>query len=72
VLLAAFGSVFALLGVSQLYPGKPSRCFPEVTNDLFVIAIAHLNASQNAAHVAAILSPCNPVELVEYDPQASL
>ncbi|MGY8770605.1 MAG: quinol:electron acceptor oxidoreductase subunit ActD [Pirellulales bacterium] len=46
ILLAGFGSVFALFAVCKLYPGKQVRMIsPRVTDDQFVLVINEANAS---------------------------
>lgn len=67
VLLAGFGSVFALLGVSRLYPGKKAQ--PEiagVTDHRFVLVIDEADARCDAARVRNLLTPLNLVELTEW------
>ena len=45
VLLAGFGSVFALFGVSRLFPGKRAEVIePRVTDDRFVLVIDQTDA----------------------------
>ena len=66
VLLAGFGSVFALLGVCRLFPGKQARPLMErVTDDRFVLVLDQADAQFNASHVEAMLRPFNLVELEE-------
>jgi hypothetical protein len=56
VLLAAFGSVFALLAVSRLYPGKrPPIIDPRVTDDRFVLVIEESDAAFDAAAMKEML-----------------
>jgi hypothetical protein len=56
VLLAAFGSVFALLAVSRLYPGKRPRIIdPRVTDDRFVMVIEESDAAFDAAAMQEML-----------------
>jgi len=66
VLLAAFGSVFALLGVSRLYPGKQADpLFEHVTDDQFVLVLDEADARFDASQVEAMLRPFNLLELEE-------
>ena len=45
VLLAGFGSVFALFFVSRLFPGKQPVIDPRVTDDRFVLVIEEADAT---------------------------
>ncbi len=66
VLLAGFGSVFALLGVSRLYPGKKVQ--PElerVTDDRFVLVLDEADARFDTSQVEAMLKPLNLIKLEE-------
>lgn len=66
VLLAGFGSVFALFGVSRLYPGKAVRPeFHRVTDDRFVLVLAETDARFDPAQVKRLLTPYNLLELEE-------
>jgi len=66
VLLAGFGSVFALLAVCRLYPGKRSTPQLErVTDDRFVLVLDQSDAQIDASQVAAMLRPFNLLELEE-------
>ena len=66
VLLAGFGSVLALLGVSRLYPGKPARPVIErVTDDRFVLVLDEADARFDASQVKAMLTPFNLLRLEE-------
>lgn len=66
VLLAGFGSVFALLGVSRLYPGKKVKPLLErTTDDRFVIVLNETDARFDPAHVDRLLRPFNLLELEE-------
>ncbi len=66
VLLAGFGSVFALLGVSRLYPGKqPAPLFERVTDDRFVVVVDESDARFDSAHLEAVLRPFNLLEMEE-------
>jgi Alternative complex III, ActD subunit len=63
VLLAGFGSVFALLGVS---PGKQAcPLFKHVTDDRFVLVLDEADARFDASLVEAMLRPFNLLELEE-------
>ena len=56
VLLAGFGSVFALFAVSRLFPGKqPQIIDPRITDDRFVLVIDEANAAFDAAAVRSML-----------------
>ena len=66
VLLAGFGSVFALFAVSRLYPGKKaSHIFPGTTDDRFVLAIEETNAAFDVVRVEKFLQAFNVVETCE-------
>ncbi len=66
VLLAGFGSVIALLGVSKLYFGKqPQPLFERVTDDRFVLVLDEADARFDPAQVEVILRPFNLLELEE-------
>lgn len=66
VLLAGFGSVFALLGVSRLFPGKQAQPLYEgVTDDRFVLVVDESDARFDPSQVEAVLRPFNLVELAE-------
>lgn len=66
VLLAGFGSVFALFGVSRLYPGKEA-CprLVHVTDDRFVLVLDEADARFDPAQVEAMLRPFNLLEWEE-------
>lgn len=56
VLLAGFGSVFALLAVCRLYPGKQPRFVnPRVTDDRFVLVIDESDAAFDVDSVNQLL-----------------
>ncbi len=56
VLLAGFGSVFALLGVSRLYPGKHARTPSiRVTNDQFVLVLDEAGSDFNLPSLVKLL-----------------
>ncbi len=66
VLLAGFGSVFALLMVSRLFPGKQSHPVLErVTDDRFVLVLDEADAQFDVSRVKAMLMPFNLIELEE-------
>ncbi|TWU21788.1 DUF3341 domain-containing protein [Bythopirellula polymerisocia] len=66
VLLAGFGSVFALLGVSRLYPGKKVQPVLErVTDDRFVLVLDEADARFDMSQVEAMLKPFNLAALEE-------
>jgi len=66
VLLAGFGSVFALFAVSRLYPGKPaSVCHPVATDDRFVLVIEQSNAAFDVSAVEQLLQTFHVVETHE-------
>lgn len=67
VLLAGFGSVFALFGVCRLYPGKRARIFqPRITDDEFVLVIEESDAAFDVATVRRILLEFNVVKTAEH------
>lgn len=67
VLLAGFGSVFALFGLCRLFPGKQARLVhPRVTDDRFVIVIEETDAVTTPQFVEAVLEPFGLVELEEH------
>jgi hypothetical protein len=64
VLLAGFGTVFALFGVCRLFPGKKAQPLLErVTDDRFVLVLDQSDAQFSATQVEAVLRPLNLVEL---------
>ncbi|MFC1758598.1 DUF3341 domain-containing protein [Planctomycetota bacterium] len=66
VLLAGFGSVFALLAVSRLFPGKQPRIVnPRVTDDRFVLVIDEQDAAFDADAVAEFLAEFHVIETEE-------
>ncbi len=66
VLLAGFGSVFALLGVSRLYPGKRPRVLPHgVTDECFALLIDEGDASHDIESICELLEQHNVVEFDE-------
>ena len=75
VLLAGFGSVFALFGVARLYPGKKAKIVHErVTNDRFVLVLVESSAAFDLGAVKTLLAPYHPVAIEEHieasDPEA--
>lgn len=66
VLLAGFGSVFALLCVSRLYPGKKAGPpMVRVTDDRFVLVLDETDASFDVAQVREILTAFHVLDLEE-------
>ena len=66
VLLAGFGSVFALFAVSRLFPGKKSTpIHHRVADDRFVLVIDQSDASFNVPAVDLMLMEFNVVEIEE-------
>lgn len=66
VLLAGFGSVFALLGVARLYPGKQvDPLVKRATDDRFVLVLDEADARFDVSQVEAMLRPFNLLELEE-------
>ena len=66
VLLAGFGSVFALLAVCRLYPGKkPEVVNPRVTDDQFVIVIKEQDASFDFEAMSRFLADFDVVRTEE-------
>ena len=66
VLLAGFGSVFALMAVSHLFPGKQAHPLPDrVTDDRFVLLLDQADAQFDADRVEAMLRPFHLVGLEE-------
>jgi hypothetical protein len=64
VLLAGFGSVFALFGVCRLCPGKKAKLIhPRVTDDCFVLVIDEANASFDPSAVRQMLIDHDAVEV---------
>lgn len=64
VLLAGFGSVFALFGASRLFPGKKTKPIdPRVTDDRFVLVIDEVDASFDSAAVRQMLIDHDAVEI---------
>jgi len=66
VLLAGFGSVFALFAVSRLFPGKQPRMInPRVTDDRFVLIIDETDAAFDTDSVNRLLTQFHVVETEE-------
>ncbi len=66
VLLAGFGSVFALFAVSRLYPGKsPKMISPRVTDDHFVLVIDQHDAGFDIKAVTRMLNEFDAVSVEE-------
>ncbi len=66
VLLGGFGSVFALFGVSRLYPGKRAHVIrPRITDDQFVLVIGETDAAFEVSVIERLLRDYNAVETEE-------
>lgn len=66
VLLAGFGSVFALFLVSRLFPGKCACVVnPRVTDDRFVLVIEQSNAAFDSAAIKQLMLEHHAVETEE-------
>jgi len=66
VLLAGFGSVFALFAVCRLFPGKqPHIVDPRVSDDRFVLVIDEKDAAFDVDVVKGLLAEYNVVETEE-------
>ncbi len=66
VLLAGFGTVFALLAVSRLFPGKqPHLPDPRVTDDRFVLVIDEADAAFDAQSVRTMLQEFHVLSVEE-------
>ena len=66
VLLAGFGTVFALFAVCRLYPGKQASVVdPRATDDRFILVIDELDASFNLLSIQTWLQQFNAVEIQE-------
>ncbi len=66
VLLAGFGSVFALLVVSRLYPGKSPRTVnPRTSDDRFVLVIDETDAAFDADAMSQFLAEFHVLEIEE-------
>ena len=66
ILLAGFGSVFALFAVCRLYPGKvPIVSLPRTTDDRFVLVIDETDASFDVQTIEQMLTKFNAVETSE-------
>ena len=66
VLLAGFGSVFALFFVSRLFPGKRARVInPQVTDDRFVLVVGEADATFDTTAVSQLMQEFDVVEVKE-------
>lgn len=66
VLLAGFGSVFALLGVSRLFPGRKAIIVSSrVTDDQFVLVIRCTDARYDLARVDGVMRANGAVRVDE-------
>lgn len=66
VLLAGFGSVFALFGVSRLFPGRKTiPIHPRVTDDRFVLVIDQTDAAASRPAIEPLLKEHNVIEIEE-------
>ena len=66
VLLAGFGSVFALFFVSRLFPGKRAQVVnPRVTDDRFVLVIGESDAAFDEAMLSRLMREHHAVETEE-------
>ena len=66
VLLAGFGSVFALLFVSRLFPGRRARLIdPRVTDDRFVLMIGEADATFDTTAIEQLMREFDVVEVKE-------
>ena len=66
VLLAGFGSVFALFAVARLFPGKQAHPqLTRVTDDRFVLVLDQIDAQFDVSKVESMLRPFHLVELEE-------
>jgi hypothetical protein len=66
VLLAGFGSVFALLAVSRLFPGKqPHIINPRVTDDRFVLVIDEADAAFDTSAIRKMLQEFHVLSVEE-------
>lgn len=61
---ASFGSVFALFGVSRLFPGKKVKpIHPRATDDRFVMVLDEVDASFDLQTVKQMLNEYGVVEV---------
>ena len=66
VLLAGFGSVFALFAVSKLYPGKKTTpIIPRVTDDQFVLVLEETDGAFDIQAVQQLLQEYDVVATEE-------
>ncbi len=64
ILLAGFGSVFALLILCRLYPGKQARMpYPGVTDDRFVIVLEDSGSSVDPRDVRDLFEEHGAVDV---------
>lgn len=70
VLLAGFGTVFALFAVSRLYPGRAPRMpTPRVTDDRFALVIEQSSAVVNEQSVLRALGETSVLSIEEWSGQ---
>lgn len=73
VLLAGFGSVFALFGVCRLFPGKePRPALARTTDDEFVLVIDQADASFDVGAMAQVLAAFDAVNVREHVEEGDL
>ncbi len=66
VLLAGFGSVFALFAVSRLFPGKRAQLWhPRITDDRFVLVIDETDARFDLSSLKNVLQDFDLLEIEE-------
>lgn len=66
VLLAGFGTVFALFGVARMWPGKqPRKTYPRTTDDRFVLVIGETNAAFDVQSVEQMLTKYDVLKVEE-------
>lgn len=66
VLLAGFGSVFALFAVCRLFPGKkPTNVLPRTTDDRFVLVVDEADSSFDLPFVRQMLREYNVIDVEE-------
>jgi len=66
VFLGGFGSVFALFGVSRLFPGKrPEFAYPRGTDDRFVLVIDQADSTFDLGAVTVLLNEFHVLETEE-------
>jgi len=70
VLLAGFGSVFALLWVSRLFPGRQARLVaPRVTDDRFVLAVDASGPGIDRATLERVVGQFDSLAIEEQTPR---